>query len=675
MIARNQSSKKVQAAETKWRVPVMIAFGVSVAVAVLFGAYPALNACRINPSKLCVTSRRVATVIRWWYSRRITAAEAPLAGRVHRPSSEPGAGRTDSTGALTSIARTREIAGLGMDKTTLLFKRHRLGQNWLNALPLALRPFRDPVLVAVAYFIGAQAAFSVGTLSDRIFAPFWPPNIILFCTLVLASKSRWWLYIAATFPAHVIAETTVAMPAAQSMVAFATNCMVAILSAYSVRRFLKEPPWFGTLQNAAIYILITAAISPAIAGLGGAFVQILGGGPIANYWTYWGNWWISNALGSVTLGPVLLTLFSPRPEGTSRLISRRKTEALLLTVTLVATCAIVFRVGEGAINTGFLPALLYSPLPLLLWAAIRFGQTGASGAILIVTVDSIWENLRTATVFMGIDAGTSVLALQIFVLGIAVPIFLLGAAIDELRRSEEATRRLAGALLRAQDEERARIARELHDSTGQNLVMANLMATQVQSAAPASCGPAIRELKEILQVTISEVRTVSYLLHPPLLDAGGLSVALQSYLDGFSKRTAISIDLKLSANVGRMAADVELVLFRVIQEALTNIWRHSGSKTAWIQLARQTSDTVPRVTLCIEDAGKGIPNNIRRSALSLNRNGQQAPSGLGLIGMRERLRQIGGELEIESVAGKTIVRAIVTLKRDTDVSEAEPRLL
>src|SRR5881397_1667828 len=194
-----------------------------------------------------------------------------------------------------------------MERSTLLLKKHGPGQGWLQSawvhLPPYLKFFRPPFLLAIAYYLGAQAAFSIGTLSDRIFAPFWPPNIILFCTLALVPKSHWWLYIAAAFPAHVIAEP---MPAAQSLVAFGTNCLVAILSAFGIQRFLREPPWFGTLRNAAIYVLITAGISPAISALGGAFVQIVGGGPIANYWTYWCNWSIPNALGSVTLGPVFL---------------------------------------------------------------------------------------------------------------------------------------------------------------------------------------------------------------------------------------------------------------------------------------------------------------------------------------------------------------------------------
>src|SRR5262250_2943973 len=93
------------------------------------------------------------------------------------------------------------------------------------------KSFRTPVFVAIAYYVGAQAAFAIGTFSDRIFAPFWPPNIVLFCALLLVPKRQWWLYIAATFPAHVIAEIGVRMPAAQLLVAFATNCTWAIVNA------------------------------------------------------------------------------------------------------------------------------------------------------------------------------------------------------------------------------------------------------------------------------------------------------------------------------------------------------------------------------------------------------------------------------------------------------------
>jgi signal transduction histidine kinase len=532
-----------------------------------------------------------------------------------------------------------------------------------------VRPLQTPVLVAIAYYLAAHAAFWIGTLSDRIFAPFWPPNIVLFCTLLLVPKRSWWLYIIATFPAHVLAEVSVGMPPVQFMVAFATNCMVAILNAICVRRLLGGPPWFGTLWNASVYILVTAVVNPAVSAFGGAFVQILGGGQIDQYWWFWANWYISNALGSVTLGPVFLIWFSQHWE-VGGLTRRRQAEALILGLSLVAVCAVAFRAGTATIQTGFLPAILYSPLPFILWAAIRFGERGASGAILVVTVVSISQNLNGSTVFITLDPEINVFALQAFLMGIAIPIFLLGAAIDELHRAGKRMRELAGTLLRAQDDERRRIARELHDSTGQNLVVASLMADQVQSMAPPSCGPVIHELNEVLQRSLLEIRTVSYLLHPPLLDDEGLSVALGSYVNGFSKRTGLHVDLHVSPSLERLPAEVELVLFRVVQEALTNVWRHSGSATAKIRLTHQTSHSGRQVTLTIEDAGKGMPDKTR-STLSRRKMENHVSSGLGMAGMRERLHQIGGRLEIDSSIGKTVIRAIVVVNQEGRQARAQ----
>jgi signal transduction histidine kinase len=140
-------------------------------------------------------------------------------------------------------------------------------------------------------------------------------------------------------------------------------------------------------------------------------------------------------------------------------------------------------------------------------------------------------------------------------------------------------------------------------------------------------------------------------------------------LQGFSKRTGINVDLKMSPDLGRVSSNVELVVFRVIQEALTNVWRHSGSATARIQLERQVSGGHSQIKLSIEDSGKGIPSDILRSRLSIDNGKGRFPSGLGLMGMRERLHQIGGRLEIESTAGKTVIRAIVSLNEEPGQEE------
>src|SRR5262249_48757653 len=144
-----------------------------------------------------------------------------------------------------------------------------------------------PLVTAVAYLLGAEAAFQVGTLSDRMFAPFWPPNIVLFCALLVVPPRRWWMIVAATFPVHVLADLRIGMPPDQQLLAFAANWLVAALNATLARWVLGELPWFGNLKKTALYILITAVASPAIAAFGGAFLRILGGGDIGHYPTFW----------------------------------------------------------------------------------------------------------------------------------------------------------------------------------------------------------------------------------------------------------------------------------------------------------------------------------------------------------------------------------------------------
>ena len=312
-------------------------------------------------------------------------------------------------------------------------------QAWLRFGP-PFATLRGPLLAAAAYFVGAEGAFLVGTLSDRIFAPFWPPNVILFCVLLLAPTARWWLYIAAALPAHVLAELQVGMPPLPMAVAFASNCAIALLSALAVRRELEGPPWLGSLKKASIYILVAALAGPAVVAFGGAFVRILGGVEDGRYWIAWTQWFLSNSLGFLTLGPIVLTWWGEGARTWSTLTAGRLIEAVGIAVALVFVCALAFHFDAASIEIGFMPALLYSPLPLILWAAVRFGQKGASGAILVVTVVLMWLALNSSSFFVAGDPGQNVLALQIFLIGLSIPVLLLGAAIEEVRRAETATR-------------------------------------------------------------------------------------------------------------------------------------------------------------------------------------------------------------------------------------------
>jgi two-component system, NarL family, sensor kinase len=317
--------------------------------------------------------------------------------------------------------------------------------------------------------------------------------------------------------------------------------------------------------------------------------------------------------------------------------------------------------GSRLATSSPLPAVLFLPLPLVLWAAIRFGEKGASAAILIVAVILTWRTLHGRGLFPDIEPERGVLALQMFLTGLSIPVLLLGALIDELRGAERTTRMLAASLVQAQDEERRRIARDLHDSTGQNLIAATLIAGRLEHALPAAAQAAFRQLEDMLQQSIREVRTVSYLLHPPLLDEAGLGLALRYFVEGFMERSGIAVDLQVSRGVDRLAPETELVLFRIVQEALTNISRHSGSPTARIHLAREDAFDGQRVVLTIEDAGIGMPEGGGiRSLIGRTRN--PAVRGVGLASMRERLYQIGGQFEIMSTEGHTMIKAVVPLR-------------
>lgn len=302
------------------------------------------------------------------------------------------------------------------------------------------RDLQMPLLVALAYYLGAEAAFFIGTLSDKIFAPFWPPNIVLLCALLLAPPNRWWLFIAAAFPAHAFAELSVGMSLPGLFVAFITNCLVASLNAAAIRLLIGTAEWFGSLRNAALYMFITVVTAPAFAALGGAFVPILVGGAMDNYWHFWAQWHASNALGAATLGPFALTVLSERKYRLPASLTIRHGEALMLVVSLAGISVVAFAMTSHLGSAGYLPTLLYLPLPLILWAAVRFGVTGASGAVLIVGSMLLWRTLSGTSLFNVGDAETNVFAVQIFLIGLSVPILLLAATIAETQQAERSTR-------------------------------------------------------------------------------------------------------------------------------------------------------------------------------------------------------------------------------------------
>ena len=227
----------------------------------------------------------------------------------------------------------------------------------------------------------------------------------------------------------------------------------------------------------------------------------------------------------------------------------------------------------------------------------------------------------------------------------------LGRVIER-KRSEESLRHLSARLLRSQDEERRRIGRELHDSVGQYLAALQMnldTLSEMVLATNSDVRLKLTESSDLVRQSLAETRTLTYLLHPPLLEDTGLIPTVRWLVEGFAKRSGIEVTIELPSDIGRLKPDIELTLFRVIQECLTNIHRHSGSRTASIRIETSGSN----LTLEIKDQGKGMsPNALSDAGLG---------SGVGIAGMSERLSDLGGTLAISSNTSGTVITASVPL--------------
>ena len=233
------------------------------------------------------------------------------------------------------------------------------------------------------------------------------------------------------------------------------------------------------------------------------------------------------------------------------------------------------------------------------------------------------------------------------------------AALDSANRD---LRTLSARLLQLQDEERRRFARELHDSVGQSLagLTLNLSAVRTDIERLAKTANALSESEAIVQEMSKEVRTISYLLHPPMLDEAGLASALRWYVEGFTQRSKIQVEAEFPDDFGRLPQELETAVFRVVQECLTNIHRHSGSPTAKVSIARFNG----LVRVEVSDRGKGIAPEKRHEMEA------SGTLGVGLRGMRERILQLGGNIKIDSNSPGTVVRVQVPVAHDAETAAA-----
>ena len=301
------------------------------------------------------------------------------------------------------------------------------------------------------------------------------------------------------------------------------------------------------------------------------------------------------------------------------------------------------------------------------WASVRAlanGETSADEVIEIETFDGVRKVIQNSAVPIR-DTNERITGAVV----VNEDISARKTAERELSDSYNQMRTLTGRLMRAQDDERRRIAQMLHETTAQDLAALKMLLARLNRTADRlsdSERSALTESMSLAEQSMTAIRTLSYLLHPPFLDEKGLLSALRWYAAGFAERSGIPVELDLPEHFDRMGLDTETALFRIVQESLTNIHRHAGSENARIRL-RQDAETL---VLEIEDRGHGIPK-----ASLQDITGRGGVVGVGIAGMSERIEQLGGHLEITSGDNGTTVRVRLPLGKDVSASRLRPGLL
>lgn len=560
--------------------------------------------------------------------------------------------------------------------------------------------------VAVVYAVTARLGLLLAMPGGHA-TPVWPPSGIALAALLLrgwgVAPGVWlgnfvanaWDFFAApnSPPAALLASATIA----------SGSTAAALAGEWFARRFAGGQMPHGKLRDVCVFLGLAGVVSCAVGATVGV-TTLCGGGfkPWSAAGQLWLTWWLGDTAGVFVFAPLLLAWSAPE------VIQRRgsRWEFAICCLMLIAVAYVVFIANASHEPIAFTmlpllawPAIRFGPrgaaTAVVVVAVVAvWGTTHGTGPFDAGTLN---ESLLLLELFLStcVITGLCIAAVMVEregaeagrlqVLGgleatvrertdalthananlqtqvaersradTAVQQLLaeterarraLLSILEDQRRAEAALRALTQRLLQAEDEERRRIAKELHDSTAQDLVAVMMNLSLLQDSPGEKTTERLADSQALLENCAHEIRTLSYLLHPPMLDDTGLVGAFREYAAGFSQRTGIAVNVEAPPDLGRQSQASEIALFRVVQESLGNVLRHSRSTSASIRVALAAG----HIVLEVADAGCGLPSGA-------------LPRGVGISGMRERLQRLGGRLELDSSRAGTTVRGILPLE-------------
>jgi two-component system sensor histidine kinase UhpB len=509
--------------------------------------------------------------------------------------------------------------------------------------------------VALSYFVGTRIGFAL-TAGDMPIATFWPPNAILLAAFLLAPVRLWWVFLLALIPAHLLAQAQSGVPAATSLGWLVGNCGEALLGATLIAKVWRRPGLFQSMQGVTAFLLCGFMLAPLVTSFLDAAI-VVGTNWGSDYWDLWTTRLLSNMLAQLTIVPLIVAVGQRGWAWIREQPRQAWLEAAAIGALVMLASVLVFRAEY--LSRSNIPALIYLPLPLLLWASIRFGPAGVSATLLVIAVVSIDSVMHGRGPFISTSPAASVLSMQVFLCMIGVPLLLLAALIDERRRTEVSLRDTSRKLIDAQERERKRIARELHDDIGQTLTLAEIEIDRMMAHAPDQ-GPDVRlnALRDQMTMVSQGIWELSHGLYPSNLEILGLVNALHRLCADLSDGTRVHVQCEKREIPDHLPPDVSLCLYRVAQEALRNIVRHSHATNASVQLRGEDG----RLLLQVADDGVGFDQAL-------------AAAGVGLASMRERLEAVNGGLDIYSKPGRgTRLDAWIVLGPAPPPSDTEPTI-
>jgi len=505
--------------------------------------------------------------------------------------------------------------------------------------------FRNLFVFAVAYL---AACWYVSLFSQTTAAPLWFPDSVLLCALLLTSSKRWWLYLVVAVMIRVIPAPSPAVPNWFLFATIANDVLKAVSAAYLLQRFTPGSIRLSNLRTTANYLGIAVILTPTLSAFGGAFARRELG---YAFWPAWNQWFLGDALANLVLTPALLYWCW----GLYRELHPRRLEILVWIIGF----AICLYYSIPLIHSDYSSIALYVPVPFLIWAATRFGPIGASSALSLIALVSMFHVSNGEGLFLANLASQNVLFVQLFLAVMSVPVLSVAILIEErsfveirLRESQkklsenyDRARDLAAKLINAQEDERKRIALELHDDIAQRLsLLSNELDTWKRelSVGMTKERERLSSLKQSTEEVGTAVHDLSHQLHSSVLHHLGLAKGLRGLCKTMSQQHHIVVDVEAD-EVLKIPSDISLCLYRVAQEALSNSVKHGRAKRIAVQLFQNAG------MLCLIVKDEGIGFDLATSS-----------NGLGLVSMQERLRMLEGTLAIISSPGKgTIIEAVV----------------